>query len=232
MTLTITLDDGSAPIVKTWCPRCGKGINHSVLRSVDERGSEECFDWHSSFQIVRCAGCETISFRSVKSNSEGYDNSYDENGGTITEYIEQEELYPPRETRGGRVFHFSGVPDPLLSVYQETIKALNANQPILAGIGIRAIIETIAKAAKAPGRNLYDKIEGLISKGVLTPTAAKALHALRILGNGAAHEAKAHKPEELNLAMDVIENLLDAVYVLPQSVRNVFAKSQENESQD
>jgi len=40
---------------------------------------------------------------------------------------------------------------------------------------------------------------------------------MRILGNEAAHEVKPHSEETLNLAMDVVEHMLNDVYILPAS---------------
>lgn len=44
---------------------------------------------------------------------------------------------------------------------------------------------------------------------------AKILHSLRIMGNQAAHKVKPHSEEDLRTAFDVVEHLLQGVYVLP-----------------
>ena len=108
------------------------------------------------------------------------------------------------------------------TVYLETVDALNSDQPILSGIGIRAIIETVTNDQKAVGFNLEKKIDDLVSKGVLARDGANILHKIRSLGNKAAHEVKAHDAAELKLAMDVVDHLLQAVYILPHHSKKTF----------
>lgn len=107
-------------------------------------------------------------------------------------------------------------------IYLETIKALNSSQSILTGIGIRAIIETICKDKNANGGDLLNKIDDLVTQGVLTKEGAAILHKLRILGNKAAHEVRPHDDVQLGLALDVIDHLLLGVYVLPHHASKTF----------
>ena len=91
-------------------------------------------------------------------------------------------------------------------------------------MGVRAVLETVVKDQKASGKNLAEQIDSLAKAGMLTHSDADTLHQIRALGNKAAHEVVAHSTEELRLALDVIGNLLQAVYVLPQRAKNTFAK--------
>ncbi len=99
---------------------------------------------------------------------------------------------------------------------------MNNEQPVLAGIGIRALVERICKDKQAPGGNLVEKINDLVKLGVLTQDGATILHKIRTLGNDAAHEVKPHKPEQLRLALDVCEHLLQGVYLLPHHAKQTF----------
>lgn len=205
--------------LKIACMLCARVTNHEVLKSVEEVGWEEIgpdydIHWGATKQIIRCCGCDTVSFRSLSGNSEEI--------GPDGKGIEHEELYPSR-TEGRQCLDDEHLlPSDLERVYRETVSALNNKQPVLAGIGIRAIIETVSKAKNASGRDLFGKINDLVTKGVLTQEGADILHKLRVLGNSAVHEVKAHKPVELNLAMDVVEHLLQAVYILPFHASRTF----------
>jgi hypothetical protein len=181
-------------------------------------GGGNTFAWNVSYQIVQCLGCRTVSFREVSSNSEDYD--HDEDGNV--EYRETELLYPSRTEGREAIDDTELLPRDLERIYSEVLSALNNRQPVLAGIGIRAIIETVAKDKSAPGRDLSDRIDGLVTLGVLTKDGAAILHKLRVLGNISAHEVKAHGATELNLAIDVVEHLLQAVYVLPSHASRTF----------
>lgn len=205
--------------IKVACQSCGPEKNHVVLKSVDESGHGELnpdydFYWHTSFQIIQCQGCNAITFRSLSSNSE---DVYPDG-----EPAEVEELYPNR-TEGRPLLSDSHLlPHDLEKIYSETVSALNGRQPVLAGIGIRAIIETVSKDKSATGKDLFSKINSLVSAQVLTKEGADILHKLRTLGNKAAHEVKGHGAKELSLALDVVEHLLQAVYILPFHARRTF----------
>jgi hypothetical protein len=206
------------------CEKCKRQTNHKVLASADLSGEHDLYNgdeyyWSSKYQIIQCLGCDSISFRKADENSidapiqigpdEWEDNIY-------------EELYPNRNV--GRV-PFKDVqllPNDLERIYAETLKAMNGDQPVLSGIGIRALIETTVKERNAKGGVLQDQINDLVTQGVLTKDGADILHKLRTLGNKAAHEVKPHSNDQLSLAMDVIEHLLQGVYILPYHAKRKF----------
>jgi hypothetical protein len=205
------------------CKSCAGDTSHRVLKSVDESGSDpvgggNTFDWRWSYQVIQCLGCKSITFREVSTNSEDYDHNDEGN----IEYNETELLHPSR-TEGREIIDDSEIlPRDLVRIYSEVLGALNNRLPVLAGIGVRAIIETIARDKGASGRDLSQQIDGLVGLGLLTKEGATILHKLRVLGNVAAHEVKAHSVTELNLAMDVVEHLLLAVYILPFHANRTF----------
>jgi hypothetical protein len=207
-------------VIQIGCIECSNITNHEIIRSVSQTGSELIdptyeIEWHQEHQIVKCKGCNTISFRQVYRDSE----QADQNGNP---YEHEELLFPDRSEGRSPMGDWFLLPKDLQRIYKETISALNNKQPILAGIGIRAIIETVTKDKSAPGRNLEKKIDGLVALGVLTDDGAKILHKLRVLGNQSAHEVKVHKPKELALAFEVVDHLLKAVYVLPEHTKGLL----------
>ena len=199
------------------CIRCKGKTKHSVLSSIEVSGeiyesSAWSYYWDDTFQIIQCRGCETISFRKLHQNSEDfYDDPDSHDSITAIEEI----LYPSRSEERNPIKDDMLLPINLQRIYQETIKALNSSQPVLAGIGIRAIIETVCKEKEATGNDLFTKINELVINGVLTQEGAVILHKLRVLGNKAAHEVKPHSNVQLDLAMNVIDHLLMGVYILP-----------------
>ena len=67
-------------------------------------------------------------------------------------------------------------------IYKEAIVALTNHAPILAGLGLRALLETVCKERSATGDTLFKKIDSLVASKVLTPTSATILHKIRTLG--------------------------------------------------
>ena len=196
------------------CSRCDGKTYHKVLLSIDKSGEEHDGDfdfyWDTNYQIIQCQGCKTISFSKASSNSEDYESVY-------------EDLYPSRvEGRKGFENEVLYLPSKVRRIYSETLQALNSKSPILTGIGLRALVETVCKEMTAEGADLLKKIDDLTAKSVLTPAGAKILHKIRTLGNTAAHEIKPHSEKQLGLAMDVIEHLLRDIYILPKQVAAEF----------
>ena len=137
--------------------------------------------------------------------------------------VVHEQLYPYRvEGRKGLDDEVRYLPSKVQRIYNETLQALNSKSPILAGIGLRALVETVCQEKSAQGINLLRKIDDLTAKRVLTPVGAQILHKIRTLGNAAAHAVKPHSEKQLGLAMDVIEHLLKDVYILPKQVMAEF----------
>jgi hypothetical protein len=207
--------------IRVACLRCHGRTIHTVLVSVDREGSEGQYgvDWNENSQIVQCLGCKQISFRVASENSEDYD--HDSNGDLY--YIETEVLYPHRlegQRNIGQEIEY--LPENVQSIYKETVQALVSGLPVLAGIGLRALIETVCKEKAAEGKDLNTKIDDLLAKGVLNPGGAEVLHHIRTLGNASAHEVKPHSKRRLVLALEVVEHLLRDVYILPTKAKAEF----------
>lgn len=207
------------------CRECKRETNHLTLASIALNGSQsfephgyDCIDWYETYKIAQCQGCETVAFRKTHSNSEDMvQTGPDEiEFGTITE------TFPIPDAGRDPVRDDDLLPIQLNRIYSETIKSSNHGLPVLTGIGIRAIIETVCNDQKASGNNLYEKINDLVNKKVLAQSDSEILQNLRVLGNSAGHEVVPHSNVQLGLALDVIDHLLLGVYVFPHHSKAHF----------
>ena len=204
------------------CKECSRETSHSVVSSYLEKGNEDCgagqeVSWESRNQIIQCLGCEVVSFRIVSIFSEDID--YGHNGEmTLNETVK----YYPGWSEGLKAINSYLLPPKVQCIYKETILAIENEQNVLAGIGIRALIETICKDLDAKGKNLFEKIDNLKEKSILTKEGVETLHKLRVLGNDAAHEVKEHNKQQLLVAIQIIEHMLDGTYIIPHKVAEVF----------
>ena len=212
------------------CSNCRTDTNHIVLTSIYETGSEpmdhyNTFDWNSTYEIIHCLGCDTISFRSNKINSENTD--YD---GSPIEIIN---LYPKREYDTLAVKDYWHVPQNLEQIYKETIDTYNNGNLTLSAAGIRAIVEGLCEdhnikkgtiivkdkdgaEIKKKSSGLQGKINGLYENGKLTKENADILHEHRFLGNKALHKLTMSSKMHLRLAIEIIENVFDNLYEIPK----------------
>lgn len=202
--------------LKVTCGQCDRPTYHTVVRSAEykshwQEGDFSVSGW-DAYQVIECLGCATVSFRAIHQNSEDVD--HDPDTGELVPN-QTEELYPSRVAGRRELDNVLTLPAPIQRVYTETLGALRNALPVLAGIGIRALVETVCKDRQTRGRNLEERIDNLVTQGVLTQDGANILHSLRIMGNEAVHEVKPHSADRLNIAFDVVEYVLTGVYLLP-----------------
>lgn len=217
---TITKDDGVGSEIEAACAKCGEGVAHVICASIKEHNADEphsgySFEWINQFAIIQCGGCKMFSFRRAQSNSEDFDP-------LTGDHPEMIELYPSRVKGRAPINDYELLPGPLQRIYLETLQALNSELPVLAGVGIRAIVETVCKDQAATQGTLQKKIDELVSKHMLTLAGAEILQKLRVLGNKAAHEVAPHDVLQLGFALDVIDNLISSVYILPHHAKARF----------
>ena len=205
------------------CAKCAGKTAHAVLASIDVDGEETepnwQYNWFQRYQIIKCLGCKTISFRDTSGNSEDY--TQDDDGDFVTTVYEK--LFPSRlEGLKGLDADVRHLPPTVRRIYEETRQALLNNSPVLAGIGLRAPLEATCVSRNAEGRDLFAKIDDLARKGELTRGNAQILHKIRSLGNKAAHEMEPHSERQLSLALQIIENLLRDTFIIPELVKTDF----------
>lgn len=195
------------------CGECGRRTEHEVLTNVSSYDDfpDDGIYFADEFLTIQCRGCKTVSFCKRACGSEDVDPDGEPSTTLFPGRIEGR---PPLND----VYH---LPYELQRIYQESRSALMEGLSILTGIGIRAIVETVCREKNSPGGGLAAQIGGLVTLNLITQTEAEILHDLRFMGNKAAHEAKAHSTRELNLAFDVVEHLLKAVYILPEQAKRL-----------
>jgi hypothetical protein len=199
------------------CLSCAGYTNHVVLTSITNLWNDEGPDisGRSIYEIVECKGCNRISFRNSSTNSEDYDYSSD--GEMIP--CETETLYPNRLASRKEINDLFDLPDNIRKIYKETHSVLSMQLNTLSGAGIRMLIEAVCDEKETKGNNLMEKINDLVEKCILTKDGADILHDTRLLGNRSVHELATPKPEELDVAIKIVENLLNNVYIIPNKAK-------------
>lgn len=215
-------------IIKVFCSRCENNTKHKVLTSINEEGSEIfksefSLYWITDFEIVKCLGCESLSFRTCSINSETEDELWDP--------IPTISVYPKRGSEILQIKSYLNIPVNLKRIYKETIDSFNNDNLTLCGAGVRALVEGLCKENHITGgivenqnngkysekrkTNLQGKINGLAEEGKLTEKSAELLHEHRYLGNTAIHDLSIPSKEDLSLAIEILENVLDSLYEMP-----------------
>lgn len=196
------------------CSKCNKETFHRTLTKHEESGDAE-YHYEAQWAILRCCGCGGKSFRYVH---EDFENAYrvDENEWEIPTEIK---IYPKvikDHTPISGIWH---VPSIVRDIYEETLISIQEDSPTLAGLGLRSTIEAICKDRAVSGKDLLIKINKLCSTGLISKRDAERLHGIRFLGNDATHELKAPKPEQISVALKIVEHLIQSVYILENEAK-------------
>lgn len=231
----VTLNKSRGKSLAVTCNRCAIETKHKILAAVEvdhramntwiEDGHEIEYEemWATAdYEIIRCLNCESVSFRESRMFSE--DTNFDPRI-ELDIPVERVEVYPKHLLGRKGITELSHLPSNVTEIYHETRSALANDLGILAGMGLRALIEAVCKEKKAKGKNLELLIDDLVTKGFLARMSADFLHSLRILGNAAAHDGKKHSDQDLLSALEIVENLLVTVYILPVRAKNLPKKS-------
>lgn len=191
------------------CLVCKNQTQHDILHKTSRTGKHEeaGIMWWDTYEVIQCRGCEEISFKHVSSNTE----EIDEHGNLLP----TTRLFPSRETREP-INDYYNFPAKVVLVYKETLTAISNKAPILAAVGLRAVVEGICEDKGSAGGNLEAKINHLVKQGALSTHQADFLHLQRFMGNDAAHEIAPPAARELEAALSIIENLLATLYILPE----------------
>jgi len=205
------------------CGTCNKETCHKVLTSIEQYDHDQEADirvW-DNYMTVQCQGCKTISFYHESRCSE--DMQFNEETQDA-EIIPRCTLYLSRIVGRAALDRIYELPHGLARVYKQTHAAICNNLNVIAGIGMRAIVEAICNEKAAKGKDLKERIDELVNLGLITKDGATILHSIRLMGNKAAHQAKANSQGELAIALDVVEHLLLGVYILPSRAAELTKK--------
>lgn len=202
--------DDVEEIIKSDCRTCKRRTRHSVMRELEEETDPESYHERDTWQIIQCMGCLTTGFRH---RNDDYEQVYEADDGDVRHTVSIE-LYP-RVLRNHQGLSLRYLIPPLIrKVYIQTLASYGEQAYVLASIGLRANIEAVCNHLQISGNNLEKRIDLLFKGGFISNADKKRLHAIRFLGNDAAHDIKEPKESELRVALEIIEHLLNSVFIL------------------
>jgi hypothetical protein len=174
-------------------------------------------DGRITTSIWSCGGCDEETFECL------YQTDLDANGKWQEEH---RTYYPERlQSAGGRQRkHFQMLSAKLNDLYAEVINSFNHGSMLLFTIGLRSLLEGICKDKGLTDGNLEHKINGL-TKFLPNVNVIEALHNFRFSGNAAAHDLDPLKPDDAQVAIEIIEDLLNFLYQLDYKASQVRAAS-------
>lgn len=135
------------------------------------------------------------------------------------EVPEEIKTYPKYLDGHKELYGLHHVPEIVQSIYRESLTAIREEAGVLAGLGLRGTVEAICSEQQITGKTLEQRISKLATQGLISLRDAKRLHAIRFLGNDAAHEIKPATSNQIRIALRIIEHLISTLYVLDEDAR-------------
>jgi len=205
--------------INTHCNDCSKTTNHNVLFykreiTVDDffRKNSRFYKSYKDYMAVQCCGCNELSFliRNLDMSNSGIYNGldyFDENFPSNEYELDVSTLNEDE---------VEVLPKILRQLYEEVEGAFFEESAILAGVGLRMLVEAICLQQKIPGNNLQSQIPKLHAAGLISANEIPILDKLRKIGNISVHEIKGFSIDKLQYALDIINHVLRSIYILPK----------------
>lgn len=185
------------------CGFCNTPVNFVRISDAYTSGNNEsCYPEKEDFSaLYRCPNCGKVNL--IILSKKGTINS-----GAYY-YIAQYPKYSP--------IKMDNIPDDIEHDRYEAWKCYNNSCFNASAIMARASMQRAVRILSAEGRTLYDQIENLMTKGVITRQLTNFAHEVRITGNDLAHPDEITKvsQSEIEESLDFLDNFLNTVFVLP-----------------
>lgn len=198
------------------CRKCSRITKHDILYVISTKSDISWFNEQHTYQTLQCRGCENIGFRY---KFEDFDDIKESNGKTT--HLTTHQRYPTAIAGHRELNYLYAAPELIRKVYRQTITAYAGDALILAGIGFRATIEAVCNHLEISGNSLEKRIDQLFKGGHISSSDKRRLHAIRFLGNDAAHEIREPKKNDLRVALDIVEHLINSVFILEHRAKGL-----------
>jgi hypothetical protein len=162
-------------------------------------------DLQYEYAMLECGGCQSISLR-VDEKLEGR--------------LFNTNFYPPRVAREKPTWS-RDLPIQLQSLITEIYAALADDSRKLAVMGAREILDIVVTHKVGRLGTFQRRLKALETKGFIGRANREILRAALETRSAAAQRAYAPTSDIVNEIMDIIENLLHAVYIAPESLKRI-----------
>jgi hypothetical protein len=193
------------------CNECHRKTLHKVLKDAHDTGSEPYDDgyhisWHIIHEMLECCGCKSVILRKTHHFSEW-------------DYPDVRFFPPPVSRRKPKWFY--DIPNELRSLLEEIYNSLNANTTALPLMGARAVLDKVIVNKVGDVGTFAEKLKNLETHGFISQKNREVLDAALDAGSAAAHRGYAPKLADVQTVMDIVENLLQSLYVLDKAAADI-----------
>jgi hypothetical protein len=202
-------------IVKAHCNDCSHMTNHRVAAQHEQREVDYTIPedpqsqviFNTTWDMLECCGCGSVTLRRTWSFSQTNERTVD--------------YFPPRVSRRLPAWHYELPNSNMQSLLKEVYAALYADSRRLAMMGARTLIDMVFVEKVGDRGTFQQKLAELVAKGFVSQRNGRFLEAALDAGSAAAHRGHLPTAVDVNRVMDIIENLLQAVYLLENAAEEL-----------
>jgi hypothetical protein len=199
----------------SFCRECGQqtwhiivaGINRDEVEVETEAGERPVMS-ENVYQLLQCCGCECVTMRCTTICEELYRDD------TVVRH------FPPSTARRRPAWE-GHLPSPAQFLIREIYNALHSGGLRLAVMGARTLVDMAILDKVGDVGTFEQKLKALEDDGFVSKRNREVLNAALDAGNASAHRGHKFEAREVNQVMDIVENLLQAIYVLEKAAEKI-----------
>ena len=198
------------------CPHCTVTVHiqtktFSITEAVT--ATKTPIFWEAVHEI--CPNCKQAVIWLVTRSVKAFPNGVRQAGEVLTNVL----VWPQNSERPIP----AEVPSEIGRDFTEAVRVLPLSAQSSAALTRRLLQQILKDHAGTTKRDLFDQIQEVLDKGNLPTSLADQLHAVRAIGNFAAHPLKSQntgqivpvEPNEAEWNLDVLEDVFDYYFVKP-----------------
>lgn len=188
---------------RLYCNNCHGETLHRLLKAIHDEGSEPCGEqyiwWDIVHEMFECCGCKSVVLRRTQHFSEW-------DGPDVR-------FFPPPASRHKPKW-LRNIPHNMRLLLEEIYNSLDAATTALPLMGARALLDMLMVDKVGDVGSFAQKLRALEGQGFISRKNRDILEVALDAGSAAAHRGHAAKLGDVQAVMDIVENLLQATYVL------------------
>lgn len=195
-------------IERLHCNDCRHETEHRLLKTVQDSGeTQDEHSWSTTYEMLQCCGCREVILRRT------FEFSADPDGPAV-------HYFPPLVSRHSPSWQYN-LPQDIAAILAEVYRSLDADNRSLPMMGARTLLDMLMVAKVGDVGTFKQKLDKLAAEGFIGTKQVEILDTALDAGGAAGHRGHIPSESEVNAVMDIVENLLHGVYVLPDIAKSL-----------